>query len=234
MENAPLPGKENARLLALKEYHILDTPAEAELDDLTRLASLICNTPIALITLIDEHRQWFKTNIGLKQTETARNVSFCQHAILENGIYEIPNTTENAVFANNPMVTGNPAIRFYAGAPLINSDGYALGTLCVMDTVPRQLDDKQRETLMLLSNMVIQQFELARKKAEVEQTKQLYHKMVEDVADIIYTSDHNGNFTYVNQKVSTMLGYRPDELIGKSFTEMIVPEWRPRVVDFYS
>ncbi len=224
---------ENDRLAALFQYQILDTPPEAELDALTKLASTICDTPIALISLIDDHRQWFKSRIGLDATETPREMAFCAHAIQGNDIYEVPNATENKLFSDNPFVTGSPDIRFYAGAPLINPEGHKLGTLCVIDTVPKILNEKQKETLRILAGFIINHFELRKKSQQLRESEEKYHQIVNDVADIIYTSDVQGNFTYVNRNTERILGYKPEELIGKNFKDLIQPEYKARISLFY-
>ena len=154
---------EAARLAALRRYRILDSDPEPAFDDLTLLASHICGTPIALITLIDENRQWFKSRIGISLTETSREVSFCNHAIQRpNELMIVPNALEDERFANNPLVTGDEHVRFYAGAPLVTTDGYALGALCVVDRVPRQLTADQLHALDALRHQVEAQLELRR------------------------------------------------------------------------
>jgi PAS domain S-box-containing protein len=224
---------EKQRLRALYGYNILDTLPEEELDALTKLAASICNSPIALISLIDKDRQWFKSNIGLKDSQTSLDVSFCKYAIHSESVYEINDATKNDLFSNNPLVTNDPNIRFYAGAPLVTPEGYKLGTLCVMDREPKKINEEQKNTLLVLAKLVMTQFELRRKKIELEEQITLYNRRVEDVGDIIYTSDFNGNFNFINHKVHEILGYKPEELIGKSFRSLIVPGWVEKVDAFY-
>ncbi len=158
---AALPHQEMARLQTLRRYRILDTINEAAFDDLTRLAAQICDTPIALISLTDQSRQWFKSKFGLDVDEISRDVAFCAHAILQpNSIFIVSDTLLDHRFATSPLVTFDPNVRFYAGVPLVTSEGYALGTLCVIDRVPRQLTPEQVEALHTLSRQVIAQLDL--------------------------------------------------------------------------
>jgi GAF domain-containing protein len=165
--SAPIPKNESRRLKVLWQYDVLDTVPEEVFDDLTDLAAHICNSPIALISLVDEDRQWFKSRSGISITETSRDISFCAHAILRDGLFIIPDTTKDARFKDNPLVTGKQKIRFYAGAPLITPDGHALGTLCVMDHHPRTLDEDQKEALRVLAHHVVSQLELRRHAREL-------------------------------------------------------------------
>jgi diguanylate cyclase (GGDEF)-like protein len=160
---APLPLNEKARLRALNQYEILDTEAEEAFDELTRLAAFICGTPISTVTLVDEHRQWFKSKIGLTSNESPREFAFCAHAIANdraNPAFVIPDAEKDSRFANNPLVLGDPHVRFYAGLPLTNPEGFNLGTLCVIDRTPRDLSPEQIEALRILSRQVMAQLEL--------------------------------------------------------------------------
>lgn len=172
MEAAPLPKNEDERLAELLSYDIIDTEAEKLFDDLTALASQICETPIALISLVDPNRQWFKSRIGLDAEETSREIAFCSHAILQEDVFEIPNATLDPRFHDNPLVTGSPDIRFYAGAPLITPSGHAIGTLCAIDKKPRRLTDAQKTSLQTLGKSVVAHLELRRKNRELERTSQ--------------------------------------------------------------
>lgn len=162
---------EKKRLKVLWQYDVLDTPSEAMFDDLAELAARICEAPIALISLVDEDRQWFKAKVGISLTETSRDISFCAHAIKQSGLFIVPDATKDARFAQSPLVTSEPHIRFYAGAPLITPDGYALGTLCVIDKVPRELREDQKQALTILARHVVSQLELRRRSAELARAR---------------------------------------------------------------
>jgi two-component system, NtrC family, sensor kinase len=150
------------RVAALQKYAILDTEPEQAFDDLTLLASFVCKTPIALISLVDENRQWFKSKVGLDTSETPRDIAFCSTAIQQVDVMVVPDTMKDERFRNNPLVVAEPRIRFYAGAPLITEEGYALGTLCVVDHAPREFGADQKEALQALGRLVLAQLEFRR------------------------------------------------------------------------
>ncbi len=157
---APLPSNEAERLAALKKYHILDTETEQSYDDITVLAAHICQVPIAMISLVDEARQWFKSKVGVEQKETPREVAFCAHAILQRKPFIVRDAQKDRRFAGNSLVTGEPHVRFYAGFPLINPEGLALGTLCVVDRKPRRLSADQLKAMGSLARQVMTLLEL--------------------------------------------------------------------------
>src|SRR6266851_6840114 len=150
---APLPDNEAARLASLRSLEILDTAPEAAFDELVTLAAYICQTPIALISLVDEGRQWFKSKVGWRLCATPREISFCAHTIVQSDLFVVPDAAADKRFADNPLVTSTPGVRFYAGAPLVTPEGHALGALCVLDHRPRDLTDEQRQALRTLSHI---------------------------------------------------------------------------------
>lgn len=164
---APLPDNEAERLAVLREYQILDTAPDREFDLITALASRICGTPIALISLVDERRQWFKSNVGLKVSEMNRNVAFCGYAILQREVLHVSDARTDVRFVDNPLVTGDPYIRFYAGAPLVTEKGLALGTVCVLDQKPRTLTEEQQESLTLISQLAMSLLDFRKKLREI-------------------------------------------------------------------
>lgn len=174
----PQSKSESERLSNLKSYDILDTPPEEAFDDIVELASEICEVPISLISLIDDHRQWFKAKIGLGVSETEREIAFCNHAIKQENLFEIEDTLNDDRFKQNPLVTGSPFIRSYAGFPLTTEDGFNLGTLCVIDNKPHKLNEKQKKALEVLSKRVVNELELRRKVQELKEVNEFKDKLL--------------------------------------------------------
>ena len=166
-----IPPDEKQRLRALEAYQILDTLPEQVYDDLTALAAYICQTPIALVSLVDQDRQWFKSMVGLDASETPRDISFCGHVVADQEMLIVSDAYRDERFADNPLVTNAPQIRFYAGAPLITPDQFYLGTLCVIDTKPREITDEERGLLEALARQVVSQLELRLKMKHLESTQ---------------------------------------------------------------
>lgn len=192
MLEAPLTGCEADRLDALRDYDILDTPPEQPFDDLTWLASHWCGTPIALVSLVDADRQWFKSRVGLDAPETPRKVAFCSHAILHpDEVMVISDARLDPRFADNPIVTGEPHVIFYAGAPLITPEGMPLGTLCVIDHEPRELADGARESLAALARQVVSQLELRRNVKRLSKAREELARANHDLTEFTSVAAHD-------------------------------------------
>jgi len=199
MSSAQIPPNEQERLESLQSYHILDTATEQDFDELTELASVICGTPIALISLVDKDRQWFKSVKGLPVSQTDRAYSFCAHAIISSDeIFEVEDAQTDDRFKDNPLVTGDPNITFYAGVPLVNEDGFALGSLCVIDNEKKKLSQQQRSALKTLAHQVINKLELRRKATEAqdanEQQQQLYEALSKSKQELRVERDRLNRF----------------------------------------
>ncbi len=187
---ADLHIAEHKRLAALRDYEILDTPREAEFDDIVRVASAICDAPISVINLIDEGRQWFKAEVGLGVRETPLDTSICAHAILQPGLFVVPDTTVDRRFADNDLVTGDPKLRFYAGALLETPDGLPLGTVCVLDFKPRDLTETQRDFLKLMASQVMKLLQLRRVNAREHVARLHAEKLLLENQTLMRESDH--------------------------------------------
>mgnify|MGYP003644318359 CR=1 FL=1 len=224
MKELPTPSNEQDRLQALESYLIMDSLTEKDFDSITQLASYICDTPISLVSLLDKDRQWFKSSVGLKAKETPKAISFCQYAIMGEEVYEVQNALEDTLFLDNPLVTGNPNIRFYAGAPLKDHEGFNLGTLCVIDTVPRTLTDMQKNALKLLANQVINLLQLRRKNIQLINTQKEFENFIELSKDLVCIANVDGKFYKVNPAFTDVLGYSKEELEGKPFVDLIHPD----------
>ena len=233
-----LSDLETTRVQVLRSYEILDTEPEQEFDDLTLLASQVCHAPVALISLIDERRQWFKSKVGTNVSETPRDIAFCAHAILQDDVMVVPDATADERFANNPLVTREPKIRFYAGAPLITSEGHALGTLCVVDRVPRELADWQLTALKALARQVVAQLELRRRlERERKQSDQSLREkesaidlLANQMPAVLWSTDRDLRITSSMGKALAAMGQRPDEVVGVTLFEYFQtknPEFPP-------
>ena len=237
MRAAQLPDNEIARLAALHDLEVLDTSPEAEFDALVRVAAMVCGVPISLISLIDTERQWFKANTGLPGvTETPRDAAFCAHAILDDGIFEVPDTLLDPRFFDNPLVTGNPDIRFYAGAPVRLNDGNRVGTLCVIDRKPRQLDEGQRE---ILRNLAVSAAHALDGRRAMRKAIQISADLAASEARLralsdgsplgIYHATLAGEFTYTNQRWQDIHGLSPQGSLGFEWVRLIHPQDRERI-----
>ena len=217
------PKNEKERLAYLKSLNILDSESETEFDSIVKLASAICGVPIALISLLDEDRQWFKAKIGIDVESTDRSISFCQHAILDDKVFEVENAIKNPTFSNNPLVTDNPNIRFYAGAPLKDDSGLNLGTLCVIDDKPHKLTKQQKETLEILASEVVALIKLRKKNIELEESKSEIEGLLAVLQEGFVYQDLNGAILKCNKSAEKILGLSYDQMIGKKSVD---PSWK--------
>ena len=222
----PTPSNESSRLAALLRFELLDTPAEAMFDNITALAAQICETPIALISLVDAERQWFKSRQGLDARETPRELAFCAHAINGETLFEVENALLDPRFRDNPLVTGAPDIRFYAGMPLADSEGHNLGTLCVIDRQPRQLSVQQKGALKLLAQQAINLFELRLQTQQQQEQAALHKAILSSVGTAVLITDMAGVIRQASPGVLPLLGYEVDALVGQSLGLVLPDEER--------
>jgi GAF domain-containing protein len=229
---AALPPNESERLTALRDYHILDTEAEQDYDDITLLAAQICQVPVALISLVDESRQWFKSKLGIKQCQTPRDVAFCAHAILQAEPLIVRDALKDYRFADNALVKRSPHIRFYAGFPLFNPQGHALGTLCAIDRRPRQLSAAQNRAMRALSRLVMARMELRRVSThlanELEKVKTL-HGLLPICAWCKRIRDDQGYWSQVETYISAHTGADFTHGVCPECRDKLLAERRPRV-----
>ena len=222
------PANEAGRLDALRDCNILDTGPEPTYDDLTRLAALICGTSIALVSLVDSNRQWFKSSHGLDATETHRDASFCSHAILQHDLFVVPDALADERFRDNPLVTGEPHLRFYAGMPLTDPQGFNLGALCVLDRVPRQLTASQRDALGVLARQVMATLQLRRQMAVLEKTQahlreseERFRAFMDNSPTVAFMKDEDGRAVYINEALRRRFDIEDDaDWIGKTDAEL--------------
>jgi len=212
MKVPEIPVNEVERLRALESYYVLDTAAEPEFDALTRIAAHIAGVPIALVSLIDADRQWFKSRYGLEALETPREVSFCGHVVFAEAPLLVKDASMDSRFADNPLVTGEPHVKFYAGSPLTTPDGFVLGTLCVIDNHPKDLTPEQQDMLSLLADQVVAQLELRRQNQQLK----VLANIVSTSFDAIMTKRLDGTILTWNQAAEDMFGYTAEEAIGEN------------------
>lgn len=234
MKTPPIPSNEGDRIKALREYQILDTVPEQVYDDITKIASSICGTPIALVSLVDKDRQWFKSNHGLAVRETPREFAYCAHAINEpTKILEVSDAFQDERFHDNPLATGDPFVRFYAGAPLTDANGNTLGTLCVIDHEERHLSEEQKASLWALSRQVVALLESRKEKLEKEKNEQDFYTLLENLDDGVFEVDENAFCTYANNKMLQMLERSLEEVLSTSIWDMIYHEDVAEMQAFY-
>lgn len=225
---APLPVNEVSRIELLHQLGILDTPREQKFDDLAHLAMTICAVPIAVITMIDVERQWFKTCLGLEGSENSRDVAFCAHAILQpEKLLVVENALEDPRFSDNPLVTGEPHIRFYAGAPLELEPGLAMGTLCVVDYVPRQLNEAQQHALRLLANQVVQLLKLHQRSEQLRIQAEQFQMLSNSAPILIGQMDCELRYVFCNYKYKEWFGFDPDNMIGRTPQDVLGDAFLP-------
>ncbi len=227
---APTPTNEESRLEALRELKVLDSAPEQAFDDLTRLAAQVCSTPFAMLSLVDKDRQWVKSKVGLEFTEIPRDVSICAHAILAREAVVIPDLTADPRFAGNPFVTGPPNLRFYAGAPLLTKDGYALGTLCVSDRVPHEMSSEQKSLLESLARQAAAQFELRRElkdlarviverdeaQKELLSSERRLQAILDSTTAVVYAKDRQGRYLVINRQFEELFHITRKHIVGKT------------------
>ncbi len=216
----PIPANEKGRLQSLRNYDILDSASEHEFDRITELASIICETPISLVSLVDENRQWFKSSIGLDAKETPRELAFCGHTIMGTSVFEVADATKDVRFEDNALVTGNPNIRFYAGYPLIDNKGYSLGSLCVIDRKPKELTASQKRALTLLAEEVTALIMERRAKEELKN----FEKLFQLSNDLVFIGGTDGFFRKINPAFTKLFGWAEDQLLNTSSNEFIHPD----------
>lgn len=222
MSQAPIPANEQERLAALRALELLDSPAEAMFDHITALAAQICDTPIALISLVDAQRQWFKSRVGLDAEQTARELAFCAHAVADDAPLEVDNALDDARFLDNPLVTSDPHIRFYAGMPLHDGRGLALGTLCVIDRQPRHLDSHQRAQLQHLAQLTGELFELRLQARRQAEQSAMHQAMLDNAGSAVLVLDPQGRVLRSNHEAQQLLGYSPAELEDKYLPQLLL------------
>lgn len=242
--NKPDPT-EQRRLRALARYQIIDTAPEPVFDDLARLAATVCQSPMAIVSLIDESRQWFKASVGIDLDETDRTVALCNHAIRGSDVLIVEDTQRDQRFVDNPLVTDKPHIRFYAGAPLRDPEGNAIGTIAVFDNRPRKLDDTQTESLEALAKLAVDQLEMRLSQINLEgalhdqeaaarefhASQERFHRALENIPDVVVLYDADLRIRYINPATTKITGMQPEEFVGKRDADLFSPDKHKPVLD---
>lgn len=216
----PTPVNESRRLDKLHSYNILDTYAEDIFDDLTKMVAKLLNVPIVLVSLVDKDRQWFKSKVGLEADETPREISFCRYTIMHDEIFEVENTHRDVRFNKNPLVTGNPTIGFYAGAPLKDEEGLNIGTLCAIDTAPKKLNEFERNILTTVSKTIMRLIEFRKKQEE----QIIYNKFFNLTLDMLCVASTDGYFKLLNPSFTKIMGWSEEDLMQNKYIDYIHPE----------
>ena len=236
---------DSARLRELQRFGVLDTPAEPVFDDLARLAAQVCGTPIALVSLVDRTRHWFKSTVGVDLAEVPREDTFCDHTIIQDSLLVVPDAVRDPRFAECMFVQGTPYVRFYAGAPLRSPAGHALGTLCVFDHKPRRLNAQQKEALLALTRQVMAQLELKRTIHDLRHTaeerkavemalrksQERFQKFMNSGPAVAYVKDAAGRFVYVNEPLARRFENRVEDWLGRTDAEVLGQESAANVVE---
>jgi PAS domain S-box-containing protein len=237
MREPGVPENEPQRLAALARYEILDTYPELQYDEIVKIAAFICGTPIALISFVDDRRQWFKARVGLDATQTPKSISFCGHVVEQGSMLVIADPLLDERFADNPLVIGDPRIRFYAGAPLLTVDGFTLGSLCVIDHQPRQLSSEQLDMLGALSRVVIRQLDTARidaarrrAEADAKAARRLRERFFEVSLEMLCIAKFDGYFQELNPAWTKTLGWSVEELCAKPFIDFVHPDDKAKTI----
>lgn len=231
MKIPEIPDNEAARLSPLDSYDILDTAAEVSFDALTRLAAHILDVPIALVSLVDEERQWFKSHYGIATTETSRDISFCGHVVATGEFLAVPDASEDPRFYDNPLATDGPRVQFYIGMPLKTDEGLVLGTLCGIDSIPRQVSEEQKELLGLLAGQVMAQLELRkaarrlkRQTDEITDQARELRTVFSIMGEGVIKQIKGGAIVECNPAAEKILGLTLDQMIGRTSAH---PSWQP-------
>jgi PAS domain S-box-containing protein len=238
----PIPANEEERLQQLHGLDILDTPPEPAFDRITRHVARVFRAPMALVSLVDEHRQWFKSRLGVDATETPRSIAFCAHVVAGESVMVVPDAKQDCRFSSNPLVTGPLGIRFYAAAPIRIGDCCNIGTLCFMDTVPRpELTSEETTMLSDFADVIASELEMrseVRKRRQAEAalgaSESRYRSVVDNVKEVIFQTDAEGRWTFLNRAWSEVTDFPVEETLGKNFLEFVHHEDRQRNEELYA